>query len=104
MPKSAFWSAILKVKPLLLSASFYQLFDGNVSVWSSPWYSGWESIYDNLIIQPQPFAYPVVVKDLWLCNHKSWNVPLINTLFTPQTANVITQTPIVQAFGQDFLC
>ena len=104
VPKSAFWCAILKVKPLLLSASFYQLFDGNVSVWSSPWYSGWESIYDNLIIQPQPFAYPTVVKDLWLPNQKSWNVPLINTLFTPQTANAITQTPIVQAFGQDFLC
>jgi hypothetical protein len=35
-PKSAFWTAILKVKPLLISAAFYQIFDGNSSIWSTP--------------------------------------------------------------------
>ena len=34
--KSAFWAAILKVKPLLHSAAFYQIFNGNVSIWSTP--------------------------------------------------------------------
>jgi hypothetical protein len=104
VPKSAFWSAILKVKHLLMSASFYQLLEGNISVWSSPWFSGWETIYDNLIIHPQPFAYPAVVKDLWMPNQKTWNVPLINALFTPQTANSIIQTPIIDASGPDLLC
>jgi hypothetical protein len=49
MPKSAFWSAILKVKPLLISACTYHMVDGNSSVWSSPWFSRWEEIYDHLI-------------------------------------------------------
>jgi hypothetical protein len=43
--KSAFWSAILKVRPVLISAFFYQNFYGSTSVWSSPWFSGWENIY-----------------------------------------------------------
>jgi hypothetical protein len=64
--KSAFWTAILKVRPLLISAAFYQIFDGGSSVWSTPWFSEWETIYDNLIIQPTPFVYPAVVKDFWL--------------------------------------
>jgi hypothetical protein len=53
-PKSAFWSAILKVKPLLISASLYQIVDGNSSAWCSPWFAGWETIYDNLALQQQP--------------------------------------------------
>jgi hypothetical protein len=51
VPKSAFWSAILKVKPILISASICQIVDGSSSVWSSPWFVGWETIYDHLIIQ-----------------------------------------------------
>lgn len=70
-PKSAFWAAILKLQPLLFSASFYQLIDGSSSVWSSPWFTGWESIYDNLIIQATPYAYPAVVRDLWIPNEKT---------------------------------
>ena len=76
-PKSAFWAAILKVRPLLISASFYQIFDGSSSIWSSPWFSEWETIYDNLKIQTPPFSYPVVVKDLWMPNQKTWNVGLL---------------------------
>jgi hypothetical protein len=34
MPKSAFWAAILKVRPLLISASFCQIVDGSSSIWS----------------------------------------------------------------------
>ena len=33
VPKSAFWTAILKVRPLLISASFHQLVDGSSSIW-----------------------------------------------------------------------
>jgi hypothetical protein len=103
-PKSAFWAAILKVQPLLKSASFIQIFDGNSSIWSSPWFTGWENIHDNLIIQPAPFTYPAVVKDLWLPNQKTWNINLISTLFHPQTAQDIISTPIINVSGQDNLC
>jgi hypothetical protein len=102
-PKSAFWAAILKVQPLLISAAFYQIFDGNISIWSSPWFSDWERIYDNLNIQPPPFVYPAVVKDLWIPNQKAWNADLIRSLFTPHTANAILQTPIINSNGKDTL-
>jgi hypothetical protein len=102
-PKSALWSAILKVKPLLISASIYQIVDGNISIWSSPWFAGWETIYDNLIIQQQPFSYPAYVKDLWIPGQKLWNTNLITTLFSPATATAILQTPIINAHGHDTL-
>jgi ribonuclease HI len=102
-PKSAFWSAILKVKPLLVSASLYQIVDGNSSVWSSPWFASWETIYANLVLQQQPFVYPAQVKDLWIPGHKTWNTNLINSLFNPETANAILQTPIINANGEDTL-
>jgi hypothetical protein len=66
--KSAFWTAILKVRPLLISVSFNQIVDGSSSIWSAPWFSMWQHIYDNLIIQPGPFVYPATVKDLWIPN------------------------------------
>ena len=103
MPKSSFWTAILKVRPLLISASFYQIVDGSSLIWSSPWFSQWQTIYDNLKIQQPPYAYPAVVKDLWVPNQKTWNVQLVNSLFTPQAADVILKTPIVNAPGQDVL-
>jgi hypothetical protein len=103
-PKSAFWAAILKVQPLLKSAAFYQIIDGSASIWSSPWFSGWEEIHDNLIIQPHPFTYPAIIRDLWLPNQNLWNVNLIQSLFEPQTAEQIISTPIIKASGQDNLC
>jgi hypothetical protein len=103
IPKSAFWSAILKVKPLLISASICQIVDGSSSIWSSPWFIGWEALYDHLIIQQQPFVYPALVKDLWVSGQKIWNENLITSLFSPQIVNVILQTPIIDAEGQDTL-
>jgi hypothetical protein len=102
-PKSAFWTTILKVRPLLISASFYQIFDGSSSIWSSPWFKGWETIYDNLIIKPPPFVYPATVKDLWHPNQKAWNETLVYSLFNTETAHEILQTPIIDANDQDTL-
>ena len=102
-PKSAFWAVVLKVRPLLFSACFYQILDGDSSIWSSPWFSGWEKVYENLIIQPTPYIYPAKVRDLWLPNQKTWNVDLVRSLFSSQTASAILQTPIVTANGQDTL-
>lgn len=103
VPKSAFWTAILKVRPLLISASFYQLVDGSSSIWGTPWFSQWQTIYDNLIIQQPHYSYPAVVSDLWLPNQKTWNTNLVNDLFHPHTAQAILQTPIVNTTGQDVL-
>jgi hypothetical protein len=36
VPKSAFWASVLKVLPLLRTHSFYQITQGNISIWSSP--------------------------------------------------------------------
>jgi hypothetical protein len=103
IPKSAFWTSILKVRPLLISASFYQVVDGSSSIWSSPWFSQWQTIYHNLIIQQHPYTYPAVVKDLWVPNQKTWNIQLVTSLFTPDTANAILQTSIVNTTRQDVL-
>ena len=102
-PKSAFWTAILKVKPLLIAASTYQIVDGNVSIWSTPWFEKWETIYDSLIIQQQPFSYPAKVKDLWVHGQKCWNIDLIYSLFDPVVADSIIQTPIINTVGHDIL-
>lgn len=77
--------------------------DGSSSIWSSPWFSQWQTIYDNLIIQQPPYEYPAVVKDLWVPNQKRWNVQLVNSLFTPHIADAILQTLIVNSPGQDVL-
>ena len=82
IPKSAFWASILKVMPLLKSHSFYQITQGNISIWTSPWCSVWERIYDHLIIQNSDFVYPAKVLDLWNSGHKSWNGQLISNLFS----------------------
>jgi hypothetical protein len=103
IPKSAFWTGILKVRPLLISATAYQIVDGDSSLWSTPWVQGWETIYDSIIIQQQPFKYLAQIKDLWLSGQKLWNVSLINSLFFPALANSILQTPIIEATGQDIL-
>lgn len=103
VPKSTFWTSVLKVRPLLVSAIAYQIVDDSSSVWSTPWFHGWEGIYDNLIIQQQPFTYPAQVKDLWIPGQKRWNANLINSLFSPAVADSILQTPIITAAGQDIL-
>jgi hypothetical protein len=92
-----------RLRKILISASTYQIVDGNSSIWSSPWFSRWEEIYDHLIIQDHPFRYPATVKELWLPNQKTWNANLINSLFIPEIANDILQTPILKAAGQDTL-
>jgi hypothetical protein len=59
--------------------------------------------YDNLIIQQPPFVYPATIRDLWMQNHKAWNIDLITSLFSLDTANAIIQTPIINIVGQDTL-
>ena len=102
-PKSAFWAAILKVKPLLDSACFTQIVDGSSSIWTTPWFNHWQNIYDNLVIQQPPFNYPATIKNLWLPNLKAWDHDLVNSLFVPHVATTILNTPIIHDVGQDML-
>jgi hypothetical protein len=103
-PKSAFWASILKILPILKAHSFYQITQGNMSVWSTPWFSGWNHIYDALIIQPEGFSCPAPVKDLWKPNQHAWDEQLINTLFQEPIATEIKRTIIIQAPEEDILC
>ena len=102
-PNSAFWAAILKVKPLLESACFTQIVDGFSSIWRTPWFNCWQNIYNYLVIQQPPFNYPATIKDLWIPNLKAWNHDLVNSLFTPHVATTILNTPIIDDVGQVML-
>jgi hypothetical protein len=103
-PKSAFWSSVLKVLPILKNHSFYQISAGNISIWSSPWCEGWSNVYDALIIQENGYKYPAQVKDLWRSDKKEWNTILIDTLFQEPLASCIKRTPIIDAQEEDLLC
>ena len=103
-PKSAFWSSILKILPILKVHSFYQICNGDISIWSSPWCNGWENIYDALILQEGNFSYPAQVKDLWMPNRKEWNINLIDMLFQEPMASFIKQTQVLSLQDKDILC
>lgn len=104
VPKSAFWTAIIKILPLMTKHSFYQLTTGNVSIWSTPWCPDWADIYDHLIIQQNGFRYPSNVQDLWLPHQKRWNIDLIQALFDEHMATTISNTPIISSDEPDILC
>lgn len=90
--------------PKLRAHSFYQLTQGNISIWSSPWCTLWTSIHDYLNIQQPSFIYPSLVRDLWLPGQKNWNNGLIHLLFQQPMASVIAQTDIIDDDGPDLLC
>lgn len=63
VPKSGFWSSLLKVMQFWSSQlkihCFYELTQGNMSVWSTPWCSSWSEVYNHLIIRhPSLFILP----------------------------------------------
>jgi hypothetical protein len=103
-PKSAFWSSILKILPIIKDHAFYQISTGNISIWSTPWCEQWNNIYDALIIQDNNFVYPAQVKDLWIENRKKWNANLIDKLFQEPIATCIKQTNIIESQEEDILC
>lgn len=104
LPKSAFWTSVLKVIPLLHRNSFYQITQGNISIWNTPWCEAWPRIYDDLILQEANFSYPAVVSDLWIPGQKLWNNDLIDSLFMQPTASIIKRTPIISLVDPDILC
>ena len=103
LPKSAFWTAVLKILPLLQQNSFYQIMAGNTSIWSTPWCQAWTSVFDDLIIQQEPFSYPARVNQLWIQGQRIWDTTLVDSLFAPPTAHIIRNTPIISSDENDIL-
>jgi hypothetical protein len=44
-----------------------------------------------------------MISDLWMPNTKTWNIPLLTTLFGAQNANLVENIPISKDNGDDFL-
>jgi hypothetical protein len=103
IPKSAFWTSILKVKDQLTESITYQFSRGNTNIWSDPWCPFWKDIHNHLNIQDTNFVYPSMVSDLWTPNTKEWNIPLLTTLFGAQNANLVTNIPISKGNENDML-
>jgi hypothetical protein len=103
-PKSTFWTSIIKVRPMLINNSFFQIITSNISLSSSPWFNSWENIYDHVVIPNNDFKYPALVKHLWLPNHKKWDDNLIDMLFEHNIADIMKQVPIIQMEDDDILC
>jgi hypothetical protein len=70
LPKSAYWASVMKIIHLMKQNSFYQISQGNISIWSNPLYNSWENIYDDLIIQEPHYTYLAMIKDLWIPHTK----------------------------------
>lgn len=90
--------------PKLKEHAFYQLTQGNISLWSMPWCNLWNSIHDYLIPQQPGFVYPSLVRDLWLPGQKRWNRDLIFSLFQEPLASHIVILYIIDDETKDLLC
>jgi hypothetical protein len=103
LPKSAFWSSVLKVLPLMQNSIHLQLAKGNSSIWSSPWCPDWKNIYDHLLTQPGSIC-PAIVKDLWHHDTKQWDEQKIASHFDDDFKNKVLQIPIIKANFDDEVC
>jgi hypothetical protein len=41
VPRSAFWASIMKILPILKTHCSYQITQGHISIWNSPWCQNW---------------------------------------------------------------
>lgn len=103
LPKSSFWSSVLKVLPLMQNSIHLQLAKGNSSIWSSPWCPDWKNIYDHLLSQPGTIC-PTIVKDLWHHDTKQWDEQKIVSHFDNDFKNKFLRIPIIKADFEDEVC
>ena len=90
--------------PKLKEHAFYQLTQGNISLWSMPWCNLWNSIHDYLLPQQPGCVYPSLVSDLWLPGQKVWNHELIFNLFDQTFASQVIAIDIIHDDIDDLLC
>jgi len=65
-PRSIYWSSIMQIKHHLNSNSIYQIHSGNSSIWSDPWSSVSNQVYDHLLMPVVNSPLPAKVSDLWV--------------------------------------
>uniref|UniRef100_J3M5K6 Reverse transcriptase zinc-binding domain-containing protein n=1 Tax=Oryza brachyantha TaxID=4533 RepID=J3M5K6_ORYBR len=102
-PKSAFWSSVLKLKPILHSSCIWQLSQGDISIWNQPCCDIWEKIHEHNNTTALSLHLPSKVSELWT-NQKSWNTPLISTYFHHQAVHSICQVQVIPHLIPDNLC
>jgi hypothetical protein len=95
VPKSIFWSSILQVQDILSSNTVMQLHKGNSNIWNTPWCEVWGTIHStlNLPVTVQPL--PLTVNQLWNHLTLTWNIDLINQIFSPHVAHIISNIDVI---------
>lgn len=101
--KSIFWSFVLQVKGDLQSNVTYQLHAENTSIWAAPWCPIWDSIHDHLKLPVTVPSLPATAADLWLCNTRQWNMPLLSNIFHDSAVQAITSTQPIPSERRDIL-
>jgi hypothetical protein len=103
MPKSIFWSSILQVQDILSSNTVMQLHKGNSNIWNTPWCEVWGTILStlNLPVTVQPL--PLTHNQLWNHLTQTWNIDLINQIFSPHAAHIISNIDVIPSHEKDIL-
>ena len=94
-PRSVFWGFILKTKHLLHENCSFKIHKGNCNIWSEQWCEAWDLMHGHLTLPVTVRPLPSNVQDLMERSTSTWNVPLINRVFSGQAARRILQVPIV---------
>jgi hypothetical protein len=103
MPKSIFWSSILQVQDTLSSNTIMQLHKGNWNIWNTPWCEVWGTIHStlNLPVTVQPLD--LIVNQLWNHLTQTWNIDLINQIFSPHDAHIISNIDVILSHEKDII-
>jgi hypothetical protein len=93
----------MQVRHHIIANSTYQIHAGNSSIWSTPWTSIWNNIYDHLLTPVVNLPLPAKVSDLWVQGTRTWNHQLLSTTFTNHAVQIIEDTTVVHSEQQDIL-
>lgn len=104
LPKSAFWSSILAIKPSFTDNCSYQICAGNTNILSHPWCPIWEHMHDLIIYPNEVQPLPNIVSDLWIPGTLQWDAHKIEQVFGQQAALTILQIMVTHSDQDDILC
>lgn len=62
---------------------FYQISNGNKTIWNNPWAPFLEDIHSHLQDTSSNSEIPNTISGLWIPNTKTWDVPKITQIFGP---------------------
>jgi len=96
------WRSLCNSKFILKAGSRWRIGEGDdISVWYNNWIAG-----DVTLIPPSQGDFHLSnlrVSHCMLHNHKSWDVPFLESIFDQQTVNHITNTPLFTSVKEDRL-